>query len=129
MQPRLLKVGDSTFERAEFDGENKSGFEPVGDKVLVLPDSAAEVTGGGIQLTAEHVERTTLAAETGVIIAAAAGAFEWNSDRTRPWSGIKPKIGERVYMQRYSGQVMMGKDEKFYRVMTDVCIAAVEVLG
>lgn len=127
MQPKLLKIGDSTFERAEFYGENKSGFDPIGDKVLVLPDSASDVTAGGVQLTAEFVERTTLAAETGVIIAIAPGAFEWNSDRTRPWAGTKPKIGDRVYMQRYSGQVMMGKDQRFYRVMTDVCIAAVEV--
>lgn len=127
MQPKLLKIGDATFERAEFDGENHSGFVPIGDKVLVLPDTAADVTGGGIILTGEQVERTTLSAETGVIIALGDGAFEWNSDRSRPWSGTKPEIGERVYMQRYSGQVMMGKDERFYRVMTDVCVAAVEV--
>ena len=127
MQPKLLKVGDATFERAEYDGKNESRFMPIGDKVLVLPDSAAEVTAGGIMMTAEQIHKNTRAAETGVIVAMGGGAFEWNSDRTRPWAGYKPKVGDRVYMQRYSGQVMMGWDERFYRAMTDVCIAAIEV--
>ena len=126
MEPKLLKVGDFTFEKAEFCGRNESGFLPIGDKVLVLPDRAAEKTMGGLYQPAEIIERNTLAAETGVLVALGFDAFLWSSDRMRKWEGPRPKVGQRVYMQRYSGQVMLGADARFYRIMDDKCIGAIE---
>ena len=127
MQPKLLKNSQlGEFVRAEFNGVNESGFEPVCDRVLILPDMGAEMTSGGIMLTAEQVDRHTMASETGVIVAIGPDAFKYTPDKTRGWDGYKPEPGDRVYIQRYSGQVMLGKDGKFYRLMDYTCIGAVE---
>lgn len=130
MKQRLLKSSQGhEFIPARFNGVNCSGIEAIGDNVLVLPDKSAEKSTGGIEFTAERIERITMAAETGIIVSMGDGAFFWNSDRSRPWVGIKPKVGDRVYMTRYSGQVEMGDDEEFYRLMTDTCIGAVKVVS
>lgn len=91
----------------------------------MLPDKASEVSSGGIEIPPEVVERMTMAAETGIVIAVGDDAFTWSNDKTRRWDGYKPKAGDRVYLQRYSGQVMLGEDGEFYRVMEQTCIAAV----
>lgn len=127
MKPKLLKSSQlGEFIPADYSGKNESGYIPIGDRVLVLPDTAAEMTSGGIALTADHVDRTTLAAETGIIVACGDDAFRWNFDRTRPWEGQKPGPGDRVYVQRYSGQVMLGDDGRFYRLMDFACVGAVK---
>ncbi len=127
MQPKLLKSSQlSEFIPAEWHGVNESGYEPVCDRVLVLPDIAASESSGGIALPADIVDRHTMAAETGVVIAVGPDAFAWTPDKTRPWNGYKPKPGDRVYIQRYSGQVMLGEDGKFYRLMDYTCCGAVK---
>ena len=128
MQQKLLKSSQlGEFAPAEYNGKNESGYEPIGDRVLVLPDTAAEKTAGGVELTADFVDRMTQAAETGVIIAYGADAFRWNFDRTRPWEAYKPLPGDRCYIQRYSGQVLLGEDGRLYRLMDYACIAAVKM--
>jgi chaperonin GroES len=127
MQPKLLKSSQlGEFIPAEFNGVNESGYEPVCDRVLVLPDMASARTTGGIELPAELVDRHTMAAETGVIVAVGPEAFKWTPDKTREWTSYKPKPGDRVYIQRYSGQVMLGEDGKFYRLMDYTCCGAVK---
>lgn len=128
MKERLLKSSQKhEFVPARFNGVNCSGYHPIGDHILVLPDQASDMSSGGIAIPAEAVERHTMAAETGVIVAIGDDAFLWNGDRTRKWEGTKPKAGDRIYMQRYSGQVMLGDDGEFYRVMDANCIAAVKI--
>lgn len=130
MQPRLLKSSQQhEFVPAEYHGANESGYDPIGDNVLVAPDKAAEQTGGGIHLTAETVEKMSMAAETGVIVGLGTEAFRWIADRSREWQGAKPKVGDRVYVARYAGQLLLGEDHKLYRVMSDTCIAAVRLSG
>ncbi len=131
MKPKLIKpeyikqaVTGSEFAPAEYTGMNESGFDPVGDKVLVLPDSATDITSGGVHLTSDMVERHTLAAETGVLVYVSEGAFRWHSDGSK-WTGYRPGPGDRIYMERYSGQVLLGKDGKLYRLMNSACIGAV----
>lgn len=133
MQPKLLpldKILKSNdpgreYTRVEFNGVNESGFEPIGDKVLILPDQASEITSGGIMLTAEMIERHTLAAETGVIVSVGDGAFSFHTDGSK-WQGRKPVAGDRIYCQRYSGIVLFGADGRFYRLMDTSVIGAVE---
>lgn len=128
MKERLLKSSQKhEFVPARFNGVNCSGYQPVGDHIMVLPDKASEFSSGGIEIPAEVVERMTMAAETGIIVALGDDAFLWNGDRTRKWEGSKPKVGDRVYIQRYAGQVMLGEDGEFYRIMEQNCIAAVRV--
>lgn len=109
-------------EREEFNG-NQSGLEPIGTKVLVLTDSIGDTTTFGLAVTADMVERMTLAITTGVIVAIGGGAFsDWpNSDRK--WPGLVPKVGDRVIIAKYAGLIQAGKDGKHYRYIhdTDVC--------
>lgn len=129
MQPKLLKNSQlGEFIQAEYAGKNESGYEPVCDRVLVLPDSATAKSSGGVELPADIVDRHTQAAETGVIVAVGPDAFKWTSDKARPWEGYKPQPGDRVYIQRYSGQTMLGEDGRLYRLMEGYCVGAVKRL-
>ncbi len=124
---RLFKTGTGDFERAAWDGHNGSGYMPLNDKVLVLIDAAAAKTTGGIIVPDEISERNTMGAMTGVIVAVGPAAFFWNTDRTLRWEGEKPQPGDRIYIEKYSGQYLAGVDGKFYRLLDDKCVAAVEV--
>ena len=124
---KILKNSqEGEFVQAQFSGTNESGFDPIGYHVMVMMDGASQTTSGGIQLTPDYVEKMSLAAETGVIVAIGDDAFLWNGDRTRKWEGRKPKAGDRVYVERYSGKVILGLDSKVYRIMNYECIMAVQ---
>lgn len=125
MQPRLMKTELATFEAREWTGENRSGWAPVGDQVMVLPDVAAAKIGS-VYIPDQQVDRQSLASETGILVAIGDGAFVWNADRTRPWAGTKPVPGQRVCFGRYSGQLVKGADGLSYRMMSDSCIGGVE---
>ncbi len=125
MEGRVLKLGTLEYEVASYDGRNTSGYHPLDDKVLVLTDTHVGTTGAGIVLTDDTVERQTMAAEHGTVIAVGPAAFRWNDNGTRAWEGTAPKPGDRVYFQRYSGQLLSGEDGRLYRVMSQHCIAAV----
>jgi chaperonin GroES len=126
MQPRLVKTLLGQYEPAQFSGVNESGFTPVGDRVIVMIDQAADQTEGGIYIDDTTRERHAHAAETGVLVAAGPDAFLWNSDRSRKWEGDKPVPGDRVFFDRYSGGLLPAGDGKFYRCMDDKCIGAVK---
>lgn len=127
MEPKLIKRGHlNDLILAEYSGKNESGFEPLNDIVLVLPDQVSEKTAGGIDLPPDVVERMQAAAESGVIIAMGDGAFRTSSYGSRPWKGYRPKPGDRVYMRRYSGILMGGEDKRIYRLVTDIEIGAVQ---
>ena len=114
------------FEPAAWNGKNSSGYYPLGDKVLVMPDRLRERSAGGVELPPELIDRLTLAAETGMVVAVGDGAFAWNGDRITDFVGRKPKPGDRVFMERYAGQTMLGKDGQFYRLMDDRTIGAIK---
>lgn len=128
MKSRLVKSSKSVeFVAATWNGSNESGYQPLGDMVLIAPDSASSKSSGGVEFTATHVARETMAAESGVIVALGSDAFLWNADRTRRWEGMKPEPGDRVHMQRYSGQEILGKDGTVYRLCEQNCIGAIEI--
>lgn len=125
---RLLsknRVGE--YVEVEYNGENTSGREPIGDGILILPYEAPEKTKGNVWLPPTIRETQSLAAEIGVIVAVGEGAWTWNHDRTRRFSGRKPQIGEHVNYTRYAGQEVIGNDDKMYRIMEDKAILAVIV--
>jgi co-chaperonin GroES (HSP10) len=128
--PRIGPRSDSKVktELGEYDiigwnGKNESGYRPVGDRVLVMPDQASN--DGLIRLPDDVVERIALAAETGVIVSLGDEAFKWNSDRSRQFEGEKPAVGTRVYFERYAGGKVLGRDGKWYRCLDDKCIGCV----
>lgn len=125
LKGRILTADHQEFVLATWDGVNRSGYAPLDDKVLVLIDEHAEATSGGIALTAEFVERQTMASEHGVVVAVGPAAFRWNDDGTRAWDGKRPEPGDRVYVERYAGQLLNGRDGRKYRLMAQKCIGAV----
>lgn len=116
MEPRLIKGIQAEYVPAKWSGHNTSGVRVVGKTVLVLMDECATQTSGGVSLPEDLVERMSMAAETGCLVAVAPGAFLLNEDMT-PWNGVKPKPGDRVYVAKYAGQVVRGRDGKMYRLM------------
>jgi chaperonin GroES len=125
MEAKLLKTTQAEYVEGQYSGKNESGYRPVGERILVLPDTGAERSSGGVFIPETVTEQQSYAAETGIIIEIGDGAFTWNADRTRPFAGTKPKPGDRVFFDRYSGGVMKGKDGRLYRTMDDKAIGAV----
>lgn len=126
LNPKILNVSRVEYMPAIYSGSNKSGVEPVGDRVLILPDMAMTKSQGGIQLTQDVVDRMQLSATSGVIIACGDDAFAWNSDRTRPFSGYKPQAGDRVHFEKYAGKEIVGDDGVKYRLVDDKSIGGVK---
>ena len=128
MRERIVSAENANYIVREWDGVNRSGFRPISDLVVVLPDQAAETLGtkGLVLATNSQKDTMTLATESGTLVAAGAGAFAWNSDRTRPWMGEKPKPGDRIIFARYGGRGRKGKDGIVYLFMTDNAISGIE---
>ena len=124
MQTKRIVASDFEYEVADFDGTNTSGLNPLADTVIVMCDVAPDKTAGNLFITADTQLRQQMMAETGVIVAIGEGAFKWLSDRTRPWIGRVPEVGEHIAFERYAGREQTGLDGKQYRVMTDRVIAA-----
>lgn len=127
MEAKLLKTTQAEYVEGQYAGKNESGYRPIGDRILVLPDVAAAKTTGNVLIPDDVQERQSYAAETGIIIELGDTAFLWNSDRTRKFEGERPKIGDRVFFDRYSGGTLKGRDGKLYRFMDDKAIGAVSV--
>jgi co-chaperonin GroES (HSP10) len=125
MQPKLILTPLGQYAPAKWGGQNTSGVEPIAERVVVLPDAAAEQTAGSVHITEEMQERMTMAAESGVLVAAAIDAWSRSADRTGPYKGRRPEVGERVKFERYAGAVHHGVDGRLYRVMDDTCIAGI----
>jgi len=126
LNPKVLNVSRVEYLPAIYSGSNKSGVEPVGDRVLILPDMAMTKSQGNIALPDEVVERMQLSASSGVIIALGDDAFAWNSDRTRPFTGYKPKPGDRVHFEKYAGKEIVGDDGVKYRLCDDKAVGGVK---
>lgn len=121
---RVLKTEVAQYDVGEWDGNDTSGIIPLGDKLLVLTDRASEKVGtkGLIYAPDKTKEVASVASETGVIVAMGDEAFYWNSDRTRPAGGKKPKIGDRIIFERYAGREQRGLDGNTYRLMSDSAV-------
>lgn len=125
MEGRLITGDQREFVLAPWDGVNRSGYVPLDDKVLVLMDEHASVTSGGVYIPDVAAERQSAAGETGVVVALGPAAFWQDDEARRAWVGRKPQPGDRVYAERYSGQLVQGVDGRTYRLMSQRCIGAV----
>lgn len=143
IQP-LIKGIQADYIPARWSGVDTSGIRVVGKCVLILMDECSPVSSGaagmalmkesgvaaasvvpmpGVRLPDDVIERMTMGAETGVLVAVAAGAFLLNEDGTA-WSGYKPRPGDRVYIEKYAGKLIRGRDGRNYRLMDYQSIGA-----
>jgi co-chaperonin GroES (HSP10) len=125
MQPKLIMTPLGQYEPAKWDGENTSGVDPINRRIVILPDTAAGQTSGKVYITEEMQERMAMAAETGVLVAVAVDAWTRSADRTGPYTGRKPKVGERIMFERYAGQIHHGSDGRIYRAMDCDCVGGI----
>jgi len=125
MQPKVLPLQKLGYLPATYSGKNEAGCTPLGDRVLILPDAAMSSTVGGIKLTEDFQQRAQLSATSGVVIELGDDAFKWNFDRSRPWAGYRPKPGDRVHFDKYSGKEIVGTDGNTYRLLDDKSIGGV----
>lgn len=116
MEPRLIKGLQADYVPAKWNGKDDSGIRVVGKTILVLMDACSAKSSGGIELPEDLIERMSMASESGVLVAVAPGAFLLNEDMT-PWIGDKPKPGDRVYIEKYAGKQVKGRDGQTYRIM------------
>lgn len=128
MQPKLIAIQKAGYLPALYQGKNESGCTPLGDRVLILPDKAMSKTLGGIEITDDIRDRAQLSGTTGVVIELGEDAFTWNFDRSRQWTGYRPKAGDRIYFDRYAGKEVVGEDGNTYRLMDDKCIGGVQAV-
>ena len=126
-EDRVLASSHGQFVLRKWDGTNRSGMEPVCDKVLVLVDPAVQKTRGGIIMTDANVETQTLASTTGILVSVGPQAFVYDSERIVRWEGERPPAGTRVYFERYAGQEYTSVDGKMYRIMKDRQIGGMQV--
>lgn len=122
--PRLVKGLNAAYIPAKWDGQDTSGIRCVGTTVLVLMDECSPVSLGGIHLTEDVIDKFSASAESGVLVKVAEGAFLLNEDLT-PYSGERPKPGDRVYVEKYAGKLINGIDGRTYRLMPYQSIGAV----
>lgn len=129
MEQKLIKTLYAEYIQAPFLGENRSGWKPFGDYVLIRPDIIAKKSSGGIELPDDLAERMQLAALTGVIIENGEMAFRWNADRTRLHEGYKPQPGDRITFEKYSGKPFNGDDGNHYRLIPDKDVCGLKDLA
>lgn len=123
---RLMTVDHQEFILGEWDGVNRSGWQALDDKVLVLMDEHVDKTSGGIIIPDGARERQTLSSEQGRLISIGPGAFVFSDSGTK-WVGRRPEPGDRVAVDRYAGNLINGADGLKYRVMSQRCVSLVAV--
>lgn len=98
--------------------ENESGITPVEFKVLVKPDEVKKKTDGGIIIPETSNQQRQAAECKGTVVALGGMAF-------KDFEGCKPKIGDRISMNKYAGVQTTGKDDQEYRIINDKEVNAV----
>jgi co-chaperonin GroES (HSP10) len=100
---------------------NGSGVNPLGYKILVLPQEVEAKTKGGIFLPDSKVEKDGFQRREGIIVAMSPMAFH-NPDW--PDTAAKPQIGDRVMFARYQADEINGRDGQTYWIMNDQSVMA-----
>ena len=89
--------------------QNRSGFTPTGDLLLVLADPVPKATAGGIELPDTVREAQGKATRTGIIVAL--GTLARQHPRLE---GVTE--GDRILFPRYAGD-MLPIDDELYLIM------------
>jgi len=106
--------------------ENKSGWIPVGTKIIVKPDPIEEKTKGGIIFVDETMTKERMMNAKGVIVDVGGTAY---TEIGANWTGIIPKPGDRVLFAVHAGSQIKGDDGEDYRIMHDEDVCCVEALN
>jgi co-chaperonin GroES (HSP10) len=114
---------------------NQSGIRPVGDRLLVRPDTIEETSNSVIELPPEVQMKYQTAQCAGVVIASGIDAYkhhveriyhrhdngvkEFVEERVREYSQPFAKPGDRVSFAKHAGRPYTGKDGEYYVIIND----------
>ena len=107
--------------------QNASGMVPIGTKVLVLTDEIDEKTKGGVFIPEKSKEQNEFAICTGTLVAVGEVAFTDWPHRNEKWPGKSPQQGDRVWIAKFCGFIIEGKDGRRYRLCQDTDVCGMEV--
>ncbi len=103
---------------------NTSGFWPIRDRALVLPDEVKETTESGLLVKPQTVmEREQMRQLKATLIALGGDAFDRGS--ADEWKPPLPKPGDRIYVKVAAGVLHDGTDGKIYRIINDADILGI----
>lgn len=100
------------------------GFKPLGNRVLIKPLEVEEKTAGGIFLPDSAIDRDNIMQQDAIIVSMGAMAFTYEADGKFIDYPDKPKVGDKVRIIKYVGDVFVGDDGEKYRLLNDVDILA-----
>lgn len=102
---------------------NKSGIEPLSDRVLVRPDdSALKKKTTLIEIPDTVDDRYNLAQVMGTLIAA--GPVAWGEEKRLYGKDVAVQPGERVMFAKFAGTQIKGADGVTYRLIYDRDVTA-----
>ncbi len=119
--------------------ENTSGINPVGNRVLIKPDSIEEYSGGGIYIPERERERHEASASYAYVVAIGPDCFTHTvttTDRlidgawkpversTVGYAGSWAKPGDRIAFTPYVARDSVGQDGEKYALINDEDILA-----
>jgi co-chaperonin GroES (HSP10) len=100
--------------------KNKSGINPTGHYILILPDEVEKKSKGGLYLANETIDNAERDTTQGTLIAV--GPIGWAEfGKGTPWA----KAGDKVSFGRHAGRDMTGSDGQKYVLMNCEDILAV----
>mgnify|MGYP003148072126 CR=1 FL=1 len=108
--------------------EKKPGIVPIEYKVLIEPEEVSDKSSGGMFIPPNVQDRQQEAQERGVLIAVSEAAFTGEG-----WPGRTPKVGEKVFFNKYAGSTIPWKDDDYettreikkYRLCNDQDVCAI----
>ena len=119
---------------------HKSGIEPVGNRVLVKPDTLDEYSDGGIYVPEKVRERHEASASYGSVVSVGLDAWQHSVERIRHHHGngeselveerfteySKPfaEVGDRIAFSPHIGLDSMGEDGVKYMLINDEDVLA-----
>ena len=123
-RPVLYQEPGVVFEGRDTNMDlNTSGFWPIRDRALVLPDEVKDMTAGGIALPQTVIEKQQMRQLKATLIALGGDAFDVGSPQE--WRQPLPKVGDRIYVKVAAGVLHPGEDGKEYRIINDADILGI----
>lgn len=98
---------------------NKSGWEPVGRRLLIKPEVQAKETEEGFVLPENALKMRNAKVQDSLIVAVGGDAF-------RDFKTNAPKAGQMARTSKYVGDEFIGDDGETYKLINDVDIIAIK---
>ena len=118
------RIDDPTLRLIPGHNECRPGIRMVEYNVLVVLPVLPEESKGGIILPTEVLNSKEMAYQQARIIDASPVAFNYDDFYSR-YPELAPKVGDIVWIARYAGGEVVGKDGRRYRLIKDKDIGGV----